>query len=283
MRRRSLISLLAVLAGAIAIPAGAAPKKTQADRKDEQRENQRVDAARKSVRDAEDAVKEAQQAGADATRSVSEARRRHKLAVAELKATRDRQTAAEEESRGVPALVAEVKRHQDDVTRLSEPLLKSLRSTAEYRTAQTEAQAALAELQKIRGTPAANAVDASGLPRGKVLLKQSLRPVELEQSTLTADAATNAAQKRLATAQEKVTEARRQIETAIENSREVKQTAQQLKAAERELNDAERRAEGTQRQVMTAAAKLARAQQDLAQAIAADKADSNSGKKPNKK
>ncbi len=281
MWQRLLIVASFIVTLATTIPTGAAPK-TQADRNDEKRENQRVETARKSVRDAEGAVKEAQQAAADASRSVAEARRRHKLAAAELKSTRDRQTAAEEESRGVAALVAEVKRHQDELTRLSEPILKSLRTTPEYQTAQVDAKAALAELQKIRGTADANAVDATGLPRGKALLKRSLRPVELEQSALTADPATNAVQKQLAVSQDKVAGIRRQIETVVESSNEVKQAAQQLKTADREVNEAERNAEAAQRQAMTAAAKLARAQQDLARAIAADKADSNSGKKPKK-
>lgn len=284
MIRLTLWNTLAmVLAMSVVAPAMAAPKKSQADRNDEQREDQRVDAARKSVREAEESAKADQKAELEATKVVTEARRRHKLAAAELKSAREKQTATEEETRGVASLVAETKRHQTELDQLAEPLLKSLRSGTAYKAAQDKAKAALAELQKIRGTPAANEPDESGMPRGKSLLKTTLRPVEMEQAVLEANPAAQAVSKRLTAAQEKVAEARRQVEMAVENSGAVKQALAGLKAADREVEQAERQGDSARKKSATSTAKLARAQQDLARAVAADQADSNSGKKPNKK
>lgn len=260
----------------------AVQKKTQANRNDEKRENQRVEAARKAVRDAEEALTDDQKQDSEASRGVAEAKRRQKAAAAELKSAREQRLTAAEESLGIPMLVAEVHQHQAALDQLTKPILNTLKSQSEYKTAEAEAKAALAELQKIRGTAAASETDSSGLPRGKVLLKTTLRPVELEQSAIQADSAANAEQKRLGSAQEKVAEARRRAEAMVESSAEVKQALNQLKQADLDVDQAERQLENARKKVLAARAKLTRVQQELSGALAADKADSNKGKKPRK-
>ncbi len=243
------MSCLRILGLAAAVVLGSSPLLTAApgkgggaNRKDEARENERVDRARKSVREAEEQVQDRQKGAAAAAKELEAARSEFRRLGTVLKKLREELQDRAEREGGLPALLAERAKSQETFDELARPIVARLKGSPEFTAAQADAARALAELQRVRGTAAANAATPDGGTVGQTLLKRTLRPAELEQAAVDAVPAARDARRKMTELQTRVATLRKQVADAVAQAPEVLRAQKELEQAQGDVEKSERSA-----------------------------------------
>jgi chromosome segregation ATPase len=250
------------------------------NKKDEQRENQRVREAQQALDQAQDKHKEAQRNLTQAGKDLDKAEAAKRQAIDKAQQLRKQLQEQEELRLELPQLLQEQGSAQKSFDAVAEPLLAALRVTQPYLAALADAKRAHDELQKAKGAikdpmPKAN-------PAVSALVKRTLKPSELETSALEADAAAQSARQKLSLVQAKIKAARDKAASAVENNPALRDALKDLDQKNDELDKAQSELERSRGRLAAAAAKVEQERKQVARAVAADRRDDNKNK-PKKK
>ncbi len=283
--RGVLVAMLIVAGSANAQNKG---KSSDANRKDEQRENARV-------KEAQQAVDKAQQAHRDAAKDVTAASQQLTRAEASKRQAVDqaqdvrKQVQEQQESRlGLPALLTQQDAAQKAYDAAAAPVLQALHATGPYLAAVADAKAAHEELQAARRANP-SAVEAGNEDALSALVRRTLKPGELEKAAVEANPAAQAARQALGRVQDKVKAAREATKMAVESSSSLRSALNELDSRNTAVDRAKADLARDRQRLAAAAGKVEQERQQLARAIAADRKDDNKNnqkkndKKPNNK
>lgn len=272
------VPLIVILAGATVVYPACAAQKTNAQKKDERRENEAVRKARQDVKAAQDAETEAEKAARKSADELKSAGRALTQAARQLQTLRDSLEDKHSEGAGLAEARRAAEAAQRDYQAAGEPVLRRLKETSKYQSAVAAAKEADQRMVSLRTDTDAdfdmNLKELAEAARIKLV------PGQMEREALDADASLQSQQARLVTAEAAIAAIRKDVDRAIEKDPALKAATERIEQARQAVAVARRNAEREERQLAGARQKLAREQQDLQQKIAADRRDDN---KPNPK
>lgn len=272
------VPLFVILAGAVTGQVAGAAQKSNAQKKDERRENEAVRKARQDVKDAQDAETAAERSSRKAADELKAAERSLVRAARQLQSLRESLEDKYAEAAGLAEARRAVEAAQRDYQSAGQPILQRLKETAKYQAAVAAAKEADQRMIKLRaesdGDFETNRKELAEAARLKLV------PGRLEREALDADAALKSERTRVVATEAAIATIRKDVDRAIEKDPALKAAAERIEQARQAVSAARRNADREERQLADARQKLAREQQDLQQKIAADRRDDN---KPNPK
>jgi chromosome segregation ATPase len=244
------------------------------DRRDEQRENERVNKAEKEVNEAQ--------------KKLSNEQKDHKFALRDLNIAKDKLTMmrrvlreaekiAEKEigaKIGIPEAMDLADSLSEKCDEIEKPILEKLRKTPEFVKADEEATAAKSKRSELEWN--AELEDSERDEKMKELTPTIKRPLELEEKALSEDKDAVAARTKFNDASSKLADLRGKISREkVESHTKVKPALANVKESEKTFASAERAVVAAKSSVMKAQKQLASAQTELAKAKQADAKDPN--------
>lgn len=206
------------------------------------------------------AVKERQIIAA-AAEEVSAAKIAHRKAIKDLKDAREKAEESVEQSLGLKAAVEEVMKAQTVYRELSDPVLKALKASPEFKDAEKTSTAAKEKMKRLQASTAID--EQSRKSQIAELVGDTMAASNLERHTLRKDPKINAARERLEAAQQKIAELRKAASAKAESDpgvaaaqAAVKSAYESIKGAETKLASA--RAGGATQQILFGEADKAR-------------------------
>lgn len=255
-------------------------KANSKDKKDEQRENERVKQAQQALNQAQDKHKQAAREVTEASQRLTKAEAEKRQAIDKAQQLRKELEDQQEVRLGMPDLLKQQATAKKAFDAAARPVLEALQTTAPYSAALADAKAAHEELQAARrANPPAPGSDAGR----STLVRRTLKPAELEKAALQANAAAQAARQQLSQVQEQVQAARAQAKAAVENDSSLRKSLQELDQRNTAADKAKVELARDREKLAAAAAKVNQEREQLARAQAADRKDDNKPKKNDNK
>lgn len=284
MVRGALLCVSLVLTFALDVSTCLAQNKNNRDLARERKDDQKIKDAKEDVKEAQDKLKDDQKVLQDAQKAVADAEAKEKAARQKLDEIRKRIEAKAESGSGIDKAIAAQEAAKKVFDEAAAPVLKTLKGTPAYQAAAKKAADADARLKTIR---ADESLSVEAKRRELVLAsKDKLATSELEQAALEADPSAKSARAKLADAQDRVNQIRAKIRNQIDADPQIQSSLQAMRSAAEATEFAGQRMQRIRDKIAADAAKLAREQQQVKQAEAADKANdnkNNNSKKPNNK
>jgi hypothetical protein len=217
------------------------------DARREQNQNQQMRKAQQEF-----AARERQIVGA-AAGEVASAKMAHRMAIKDLKDAREKAEQSVEQTLGLKAAVDEVLKAQTAYRELSEPVLRELKASAEFKEAEKKSTAAKEKMKRVQADTSLD--EQARKTQVAELVGDTLAASNLERFALRKDQKVNAARERLEAAQQKVSELRKQASEKAESDpgvaaaqSAVKTAYESIKAAETKLASA--RSGGATQQIL---------------------------------
>lgn len=279
---RSFSFVVSLVAACFTSVPAAAQKKGSNDRRDEQRENERVQKAEKEVTQARKTLNEVQGDLRTALKQLDAAQDKLVLAKRGLNEAKDTAEAELGSKLGIPEAIAAVNEKRKRFEELSKPILDKLHARPEWKTLETQVAKAKAERETLREN-----VELEDDERGKQLKALSeiiSKPFNVETQAIQADADCMKARKELDDASAKLLETRKKLSESkidahplvVSAKKTVTEVDKTVALSEKALATTRSSATKAQRSLQQALTELSRAKQ-------ADAADSNNGNKGKKK
>lgn len=256
-----------------------APRRSQAAKNDEKRENEAVRKAQQELKEAVDAERNAERSAQRAVDAVRTAERALTQATARLQKVRDELESKHAEAAKLTAARKTADEARQAYQAASQPFLQRLTETSAYQQALAAAQSAEESLKKL---PSDDTADTARKERAE-LARAAQEPARLQREALEAETSLNPLRNRLKGADEGVAAAQRIIDRAIENDPALKEVRDQIERARQQVAAARKDAAQEERQLAEARQKVVRRRMDVQQKVAADQRDDNRGKPRNKK
>jgi hypothetical protein len=177
------------------------------------------------------------QAIAAAAEQVAAAKIAHRMAGKDLVQAREDAAASIEQSLGLKAAQEELTRVQVAFKEVSEPVLRQLKETAEYKAAEKKSDAARAAIKALQADATIAATEKKA--RLSDLVGESMTASNLERLALRKDVRVNAARERLEAAQQKVAELRKKAGDQADTHPSVVAAQGAIKAARDSVEAAE--------------------------------------------
>jgi chromosome segregation ATPase len=286
LRAVSLITALLMLAPLGISPVAAQGKPNNNNKKDEQRENQRVREAQRSLGDAQEKQKEAARDVAEASKALAKVESEKRQAVDKSQQLRKQLEEQHESRLGISTLLKDQEKAQKAFDAVAAPVLAKLKATQVYLAAVADAKTAHNELQAAR---TANPTSASGNNTFvSALVRRTLKPSELEKSALEADPPAQAARQALSPVQDQVKAAREKVKAAVDNDSSLRAALKELDQRDAAVDKAKAELGRSREKLASAENKVTQERAQLARAVAADRKDdnknnNNNNNKPKKK
>lgn len=273
-----LVSLVA--ACFMSVPA-LAQKKGSNDRRDEQRENERVQKAEKEVTQSRKALNEFQGDLRTALKQLDDAQDKLVLAKRGLNEAKDSAEAELGAKLGIPEAIAAVNEKRKRFEELSKPILDKLHARPEWKSLETQVAKAKSEREALREN--VELEDDEREKQLKALSEIIAKPFNVETQAIQADADCMKARKEVDDASAKLVETRKKLsESKIDAhplvaaaKKKVAEVDKTVASSEKALTAVRSSATKAQRSLQQALSELSRAKQ----ADAADSNNSNKGKK----
>lgn len=277
-RQLGWVPLIVILFGVTVVRSASAAQQTNAQKKDERRENEAVRKARQDVKAAQDAETAAEKTARKSADELKAAGRALTQAARQLQTLRESLEDKHAEAAGLVEARRAVEAAQRDYQLAGQPVLQRLKETAKYQAAVAAAKEADQRMASLRaetdGDFETNRKELAEAARIKLV------PGQLEREALDADGALKTERARVVTAEATIAAIRKDVDRAIEKDPALKTATERIEQARQAVNVARRSSDRDVRQLADARQKLAREQQDLQQKIAADRRDDN---RPNPK
>ena len=259
----------------------AAQKKGSNDRRDEQRENERVQKAEREVTQARKALNDVQGDLRAALKQLDAAHDKLVLAKRGLNEAKDTAEAELGDKLGIPEAIATVNEKRKRFEELSKPILEKLHARPEWKTLETQVAKAKADRETLREN--VELEDDEREKQLKALSEIIAKPFNVETQTLQADADCMKARKELDEASAKLLETRKKLsESKIEAHPLVVAAKKTVVDVEKTVASSEKALASTRSSATKAQRSLQQALTELSRAKQAD-ADSNNGNKGKKK
>jgi chromosome segregation ATPase len=267
------------LSGTAITPSGYCQSKAQ-DRKDEQRENERVKKAEKELNEAKRELTEMQKKLKEKLRSVDA---REVGLTKMLRAYREAEDDAEQEigaSIGIPSALAKVKESRKKLDEASEPVLADLHSSPQWKSLQQEVDIAKQKKEELNENAEIEDAqrDAKLIELSRVLSKLS----EVEANAIQQSPVCKPLQDSLAKTVEALEILRKKISRdTVQTHPKVVQASKRVEEAKKELAAQRKELETIRGDAAKAMKQVASAQSALIKARVADAKDPNHGKLKN--
>jgi len=247
----------------------------------EKRDDQRIKKEKEDVKEAQDKLKNDQKDLQEAQKALGDAEAKEKAARQKLDEVRKRIEAKAESGSGIDNALAAQEAAKKSYDAAAAPVLKSLKATPAYQAAAKKVADADARLKAIRADESLSA--ETKRKEISQASKDKLATNELEQTALESDSSANSARAKLADAQDRVNQIRAKIRHQIDSDPEIKSSLQAMRSAADATEVAGQKIQRIRDKIAADQAKLAREQQQVKQAEAADKANDNKNQTNNKK
>lgn len=276
---RSMRSMLALWLAWQLVPtwqgSGQAAESARARQLDEQREDAAVRQAQQAVNEAQQDVRQAQQSWQKAQSAFRSAEANRKAAAVAVQKTIDRLEDEHAETAGLTAARERLKAARAAFSEAAEPILATVRKGPDYASAEKDLAAATAALDPdVEG-------DREEAVRNAAAARARMR--ELERAATDPDPQLKSLSARVSDAEAKLDAAHDRFEKAVDNDSELKAARTALAAAKTAESRAEASLVKENRDLLSARAKLGKAQQTLQAKQLADQRDSNKPPKPKTK
>lgn len=265
MTRMLLVALSLVVGTAVA-----------ADQAQERKDDDRIRKAEAALKDARGDLDKAEAELKKAAEHVKKAGAEKNAATVAVKKARDAAIAKQDESPAIRAALADQKKAQEEYSRVVEPLLKTVRASAEHQTAVKAAEAARARLRGLGGN--VGQADAEIAAFNQAMHE----PAKIEKQAIAGDSSARAVDATLDAAQKKLNELRDKARDLVEKDPQLQKAVKELSAADRELDQAQAHASTKQRQVAQHRAEVNKKQDAVGDAKAADKRNDKNNKNKKK-
>jgi colicin import membrane protein len=247
----------------------------------EKRDDQRIKEEKEDVKEAQDKLKNDQKDLQEAQKALGDAEAKEKAGRQKLDEVRKRIEAKAESGSGIDNALAAQEAAKKSYDAAAAPVLKSLKATPAYQAAAKKVADADARLKAIRADESLSA--ETKRKEISQASKDKLATNELEQTALESDSSANSARAKLADAQDRVNQIRAKIRHQIDSDPEIKSSLQAMRSAADATEVAGQKIQRIRDKIAADQAKLAREQQQVKQAEAADKANDNKNQTNNKK
>jgi len=218
-------------------------KKNNNNRKESPQEKAR-ELAQKQREEAErlrkaaaDLAKEEQAAFATANQEITEAKNAHRESSKTLADAKAKATQEVEKSLGIEKALSDIKAAQKAFDEAAEPVLKSVRESADYKTAKQKAAAAEAAIKAIKED--ASLSEADQRKRVMELFPRTLAAADIEKKALKDHPAAAAANAKLDAAQHRVAELRAKVDEKVEKDEVVRSARQAVEKTSAAMDRAE--------------------------------------------
>lgn len=275
-------SLLVVIALALVGTSEAlayAPKKGKTnsaqEKKDDAKVKQQTEEAQRVQKQLQDEMKNLN----DAERKLAQAQAKLKSEGNEERSTRERVEQTQGRSLGIDKSLEQQSAAKKAYEEASEPILKTLKESAAYKSAKVRSEKGHEELKKIRSMEGLSFDDRKRMEAAATA--NALAMANVEKEALQADPKVMSLKEKYDDAAERVAQLRGRIKQMVDSDSAVKTAHQSTNKARESVEAEERHVAQLRQKVAATRAKLARETQDVAQAKAADKANDNknNGKK----
>lgn len=246
-------------------------KPSQAQKRDEQRENEAIRKAQAHLNDVQKALKQAEDELKSAQQKATQAIAKRQAATNSLQKVLDRLEAEHAEMTGLASARKAYAAMETEFEQESEPILAELRKTTEYQ----------ALTQKIENGKASLKADDSDIDRAALArenLEAAQRLRELELAAFRRDPSLNRLLARVEQAQEEVRKASAKFEKAVERDSELKSARKAFEEAKSAQTQAENTLAKQSREVALARNNVTQAARILQQKKLADQRDTNRSK-----
>lgn len=258
------------------VPSGYGQSKAQ-DRKDEQRENERVKKAEREVSETKRELAEIQKKLKDKLRSVDA--REDGLSKL-LRAYRDAEDDAEQEigaSIGIPSALAKVKESRKKLDESSVPVLAELHATPQWKTLLQEVEIAKQKKQELNED--AELEDSERDAKLSEIDRLIRKPSEVETNAIQQSPICKPLQAALSKTVDELNSLRKKISTdKVQSHPKVLQASKRVEEAKKELASQRKELATIRGNVSKGMKQLASAQAELNKARVADAKDANNGK-----
>jgi hypothetical protein len=246
---RPFISFVVIVSLSPALPAadgkGPANQKNKNQRKESPQEKAR-ELAQKQREEAErlrkaanDLAKQEQAAFAAANQEIAEARTAHRVSSKSLAEAKTKASAEFEKSLGLEKALAEMNQTQKAFDQTAEPVLKSVREGAEYKTAKDKADRAEAAIKATKEDDTRS--DAEKRARTAELFPATLAASDLEKKALKDHPGASAAAEKLEAARRRVSDLRAKVEEKVEKDPAVRAARESVEKTAAGMQNAEAR------------------------------------------
>ena len=260
-----VILMLFVAMTPFAVSSGASDaKKTSQPKKSGKSSSTPVQTQRSQLTDAKQKLKTAQKEVAAAQSRLEKAESRRKNAAKALQETQEKLEARFDESTGLTKTRETFRKIQEDLDRVSAPILEKVRQKPEYQQAVEDADAAKTQLRALLKDETLDSMERQ--QRSKTLNGTAMAPAKMEQAALEAVPRIQALRRRLEKSQAAVAAARKRRDAAVNRDQANREAEKKFEQAKREVAKVEAELARKQKATAVAGAKTGREQQDLLQA-----------------
>lgn len=281
MRLPSLPSIVLIfsLALHVFVSLGFAQKSGN-DRRDEQRENERVRNAERDVTQARKRISEIQNDLRSQLRRLDSAQDKVSVSNAKLREAREAAEAELGAKLGIPESLAAIKEKRQIYDKLCKPVLDRLHKSPEWKKIESEASAAKTSLASLREDVELSEEERA--QKTKALNDVIFQTFNAENQALQANEECVKARKELDEASERLQETRKKLTPdAVNSHRLVIATSKSFSEADKQLSSIDREISNTRSAVTKAQRVLQQAISALAKAKQADASDKNNRGKKN--
>lgn len=269
----------AVIALCLCLPLDAAQKNPQsnAQKRDEQRENEAVKKAQQHLNDVQKDLKENEGALRDVQSQLRQAIAQRKMATTALQKTIDRLESEHADLTGLTAARRELKSAQATFDEKAGPVRKQLETKPDFQAAQQALAKIKTALKSMDDDP-----EADRKQLAKDFSAATAKVHELERAEFQRNPELSALQTKVDAAEKTVQQAVVKFEKAVEKDGDLKAARKGLEQAQQAEDRAEEAVAKAARTVAAARGKLVQANQQLQQKKLQDAKDDNRGKNKNK-
>ncbi|MFO1065813.1 MAG: hypothetical protein U0892_18275 [Pirellulales bacterium] len=274
-----------ILIGAISLIPGivSAQNSKQRDRRDEQKENERVKNAEKELRDAKQGMSSALKEYREAAQKVDQLRRKRDTSEQEWKRKREAVEEGLLESSGIPAVLREMRDTRALLDAASKPIQEAFMASEKWKTADAAAQEAKKKRAELiegndssRGDDDTSAI-TEALDKLEAVIEE---PQKLLSAELDKDPKVHGLSEKLSALQKQNETLRKKLgPSPADKDPDVKRAAQSLDEAEKKLAAAVKEQVNTRSQLQKKQTAVNSASQQLSKAQAADRNDANKPKR----